>query len=159
MGTHPIFESDFDCLTDMRATGLLRGGSNWASVPPEKCPSPRFWQKVIPGTPYAVAQAQLHQRGLHDPWMRNIVYQYDNNMRQPYPMVSVANDDLIKRAFFVVLGILFIEEVCGIIIFGDNHVAPTADDMTAGLPGLTAATGDEHTRYFRGQSIHDMRFV
>merc|ERR1712141_795373 len=25
MGTHPIFESDFDCLTDMRFTNILRG--------------------------------------------------------------------------------------------------------------------------------------
>jgi len=25
MGTHPIFESDFDCLTDLLSNGLLVG--------------------------------------------------------------------------------------------------------------------------------------
>ena len=35
---------------EMRFTRVLRGGSNWSAVPPEKLPPPQLWNKLIPGT-------------------------------------------------------------------------------------------------------------
>jgi len=90
MGTHPIFESDFDCLTEMRFSRALRGGSNWSAVPPEKLPPPQLWNKLIPGTPYAEVQKELHKRGLHDPWMRKWYFSYDGIMRRPYTLVRIS---------------------------------------------------------------------
>merc|ERR1712235_191559 len=106
MGTHPIFESDFDCLTEMRFTRALRGGSNWSAIPPEKLPPPQLWNKLIPGTPYAEVQKELHKRGLHDPWMRKWYYSYDNVMRRPYTLALALNSTIIKKAMMVML-------VCG----------------------------------------------
>merc|ERR1712037_377679 len=83
MGTHPIFESDFDCLTDsMRFTKALRGGGNWDLIPPEKIPSPNFWNKVIKGTPYEFTQVQLSRKGLHHSWTRHEISKYDSVMRK-----------------------------------------------------------------------------
>jgi len=30
MGTHPIFESDFDCLTDLKQNGVSRAQNGYA---------------------------------------------------------------------------------------------------------------------------------
>ena len=43
----------------MRFSRALKGGSNWANLPPEKFPSPQFWNKCIPGTPFARVQAEV----------------------------------------------------------------------------------------------------
>lgn len=71
----------------MRFTRCLRGGSNWDLVPPEKIPSPQFWNKIMRGTPYEFSQVQLQRKGLHDPWMRQNIYAYDNVQRRPHLMV------------------------------------------------------------------------
>ena len=49
----------FDFLRKMRFSRALKGGSNWANLPPEKFPSPQFWNKCIPGTPFARVQAEV----------------------------------------------------------------------------------------------------
>ena len=72
----------------MRLTLLRRGGGgNWDLIPPEKIPSPNFWNKVIKGTPYEYTQVQLSRKGLHDPWLRHNIVAYDNVQRKPHLMV------------------------------------------------------------------------
>merc|ERR1711868_37538 len=120
MGTHPIFESGFDCLTEMRFTRCLRGGSNWDLVPPEKIPSPQFWNKIMRGTPYEFSQVQLQRKGLHDPWMRQNIYAYDNVQRRPHLMVTWCNDDVIKIGIAIAFFVIFLEEALGIYPFGHD---------------------------------------
>merc|ERR1711990_85318 len=102
MGTHPIFESDFDCLTEMRFTRIARGG-NWELIPPEKIPSPTYWNKLVKGTPYEMVQVQLHRKGLHDPWLRHNFSNYDNVQRRPQYMITWLNDDVIKFSIMVTI--------------------------------------------------------
>merc|ERR1712127_44952 len=98
MGTHPIFESDFDCLTEnMRFTKALRGGGNWDLIPPEKIPSPNFWNKVIKGTPYEFTQVQLSKKGLHHSWTRHEISKYDSVMRRNPYMLTLFNDEHIRH--------------------------------------------------------------
>ena len=52
-------KSENESSIRMRFTRRLRGGSNWDNVPPERLPSPTFWNKCIPGTPHARVQAEV----------------------------------------------------------------------------------------------------
>ena len=38
--------------SEMRFTRVLRGGSNWSAIPPEKLPPPQLWNKLIPGNSF-----------------------------------------------------------------------------------------------------------
>merc|ERR1711935_300856 len=135
MGTHPIFESDFDCLTDflrkMRFSRALKGGSNWANLPPEKFPSPQFWNKCIPGTPFARVQAELHSKNLHDPWLRGNYWRYDNVMRKPYPLL-LASPRVLRASFIIAFSVLFVEEVLGIHLFGENAWTTDGHEVNPG---------------------------
>jgi hypothetical protein len=73
----------------MRITQVVRGGGNWSLIPPERMPSPNFWNKVVKGTPYEYTQVQLANKGLHDPWIRNNVFGYDNVNRRPMYLVRI----------------------------------------------------------------------
>merc|ERR1739848_51481 len=158
MGTHPIFESDFDCLTEMRFSRVLRGGGNWDLIPPEKIPSPTFWNKVIKGTPYEFTQVQLNRKGLHDPWLRHNIVKYDNVQRKPHLMVTWCNDDVIKMALVITFLIVFIEEGLGYYPFGRDPrvVKNVAWDENATVNAVPPIEGDEHIRNFRGRNIIDM---
>jgi len=77
----------------MRFTRRILGGGgidrgNWGLLPPEKIPSPNFWNKTIKGTPYEYTQVQLARKGLHDPWIRHNFPWYDNVQRRPHILVS-----------------------------------------------------------------------
>ena len=73
----------------MRFTKALRGGGNWDLIPPEKIPSPNFWNKVIKGTPYEFTQVQLSKKGLHHSWTRHEISKYDSVMRRNPYMVKI----------------------------------------------------------------------
>ena len=40
--------------SEMRFTRVLRGGSNWSAIPPEKLPPPQLWNKLIPGNSFKI---------------------------------------------------------------------------------------------------------
>merc|ERR1711970_335952 len=163
MGTHPIFESDFDCLTEMRFTRLLRGGSAFESIPPEKFPPPQLWRKLIPGTPFATVQKELHKRGLHDPWLSHNYFMYDLSMRKPYTLAGVLNMDIIKSAMAVVFALVIIEDVLGIEWKNLSHAESGMWDKSnlkvRGLINLKAPEGDEHIKNYRGWGPYDMRYI
>ena len=73
----------------MRFTRALRGGGNWDLIPPEKIPSPNFWNKVVKGTPYEFTQVQLSRKGLHHAWTRHEIAKYDTVMRRNPYMVCI----------------------------------------------------------------------
>merc|ERR1711990_613858 len=159
-GTHPIFESDFDCLTEMRFTRVLRGGSNWSAVPPEKLPPPQLWNKLIPGTPYAEVQKELHKRGLHDPWMRKWFFSYDNVMRRPYTLAGALNSTIIKKAMMVTLFLVFLEDCLGLEWKNLHHGnAGMWNRDAVNIIAVKAPTGDEHIKNYRGWGGLDMKYI
>merc|ERR1739848_245610 len=58
MGTHPIFESDFDCLTDLVLIQMGRGGSpsRPAPPPPKAAPAPAAAPAAAPRAPGLMGQ-------------------------------------------------------------------------------------------------------
>merc|ERR1712106_1134346 len=147
MGTHPIFESDFDCLTEKCDSHVhLRVAPIWPTCHQRSFPRPNSGTSAFPALPLPVFRLSSTRK----------TFTIRGSVEITGAMIMLCASHT-HCSFIIAFSVLFVEEVLGIHLFGENAWTTDGHEVNPGhmnaadnnmiLPG---AEGDEHIKHYYG---------